>query len=99
MEPIYTDEERRRILREVERTPDREQDGAATWSLSLLRKALRKAPDGLPRVSTFTISAVLHEAGYSWQRDRSWCRTGEVVRRRKGGAVRLVDVDAEAKKS
>src|SRR4051812_46856672 len=38
---------------EAERIPDRARDGTATWSLSLLQKALRQAPDGLPRVSTY----------------------------------------------
>lgn len=98
-QPTYTERERARILQEVERRPDREGDGTATWSLSLLRDALRKAPDGLPEVSTFTIWVVLHEAGYSWQRDRSWCKTGEVIRKRKSGAVRVSDPDGEAKKS
>ncbi len=98
-QPTYTERERQRILQEFERTPDREHDGTATWSLSLLRDALRKAPDGLPAVSSYTIWAVLHEAGYSWQRDRSWCRTGEVIRKRKAGAVRVTDPDGEAKKS
>ena len=98
-QPTYTERERQRILQEFERTPDRERDGTATWSLSLLRDALGKAPDGLPAVSTYTIWSVLHEAGYSWQRDRSWCRTGEVLRKRKAGAVRVTDPDSEAKKS
>lgn len=98
-QPTYTEPERQRILEEFERTPDRERDGTATWSLSLLRDALGKAPDGLPAVSTYTIWSVLHEAGYSWQRDRSWCRTGEVLRKRKAGAVRVTDPDSEAKKS
>lgn len=97
--PIYTEVERRRILQEVERAPDRESDGSATWSLSLLRDTLRKAPDGLPQVSTYTIWSVLHQAGYSWQRGRSWCRTGEVLRKRKSGTVRVQDPDAEVKKS
>lgn len=98
-QPTYTDLERQRILQEFERPPDRECDGTATWSLSLLRDALRKAPDGLSEVSTFTIWAVLHEAGYTWQRDRSWCKTGEVLRKRKSGTVRVSDPDSEAKKS
>lgn len=96
---IYTEPERDRILRELARTPDREADGTATWSLSLLREALRSAPDGLPQVSTYTIWVVLHEAGYTWQKDRSWCRTGEVVRKRKSGTVRVSDPDSAAKKS
>ena len=97
--PTYSDEDRARILAEFERVPDREADGTATWSLSTLRDALRRAPDGLPAVSTYTVWAVLHEAGYSWQRDRTWCRTGEAVRRRKSGVVTVVDPDAGAKKS
>jgi hypothetical protein len=56
--------------------PQREPDGTATWSLSLLQKALRQAPDGLPQVSTFTIWRTLHEAGLSWQKSRTWCETG-----------------------
>jgi len=98
-QPIYTDWERNRILQEFERMPDRERDGTATWSLSLLRGALRKAPDGLPRVSTYTIWAVLHEAGYSWQQDRSWCKTGEALRKRKTGVAKVSDPDGEAKKN
>jgi transposase len=97
--PTYTTEQRDRILAEFERTPDREADGTATWSLTTLRDALRRAPDGLPGISTYTVWVTLHEAGYSWQRDRTWCRTGEVVRKRKGGRVTVVDPDAAAKKS
>ncbi|HEX5505198.1 MAG TPA: helix-turn-helix domain-containing protein, partial [Thermomicrobiales bacterium] len=44
-----------RILREFRRVPERERDGTATWSLATLRRALRRAPDGLPAVSTWTI--------------------------------------------
>src|SRR5215212_1667635 len=43
----YAAEQQRRILAEAERIPDRARDGTATWSLSLLQKALRQAPDGL----------------------------------------------------
>lgn len=97
--PTYTAVERERILAEACRTPDREQDGTATWSLTTLRRALRRAPDGLPRVSTYTIWRVLHEAGLSWQRTRSWCRTGTVQRKRKAGVVEVTDPDATAKKT
>lgn len=95
----YTAHERQRILQELARAPDRQDDGTATWSLSLLRAALHKAPDGLSEVSTYTIWAVLHEAGYSWQRDRSWCRTGDVLRTRKQGPAHVQDPDSEAKKA
>src|SRR5690349_12674820 len=62
----YGPAERERILREFGRTPDRAADGTATWSLTTLQRALRRAPDGLPAVSTWTILAVLWDAGYAW---------------------------------
>jgi transposase len=97
--PVYTAKEHERILTEVRRRPDREKDGTATWSLSTLQRALRRAPDGLPEVSTYTIWKVLKEAGFEWQRTRSWCETGVVERKRKGEVVEVVDPDATAKKS
>lgn len=90
---------RDRILREVARTPTPERDGTATWSLAILRRELRSAPDGLPRVSTYTVWRVLREAGYTFQRTRTWCPTGSAVRRRKRGRVTVTDPDAGAKKS
>lgn len=95
----YDTAARDRILREVARAPTPERDGTATWSLSILRRVLRAAPDGLPRVSSFTIWSVLREAGYSFQRSRTWCPTGRAVRRRKDGRVTVTDPDARAKKS
>ena len=94
----YGATERERILAEVHRAPDREQDGTATWSLTTLQRALRRAEDGLPQISTYTIWCVLHEADLSWQRDRSWCHTGLAKRRRKHGEVEVHDPDATAKK-
>jgi transposase len=95
----YSDEQQRRILAEVERSPDREQDGTALWSLSTLQAALRKAPDGLPQISRYTISTVLHRAGLSWQKNRTWCETGMVTRQRKHERVVVQDRDATPKKS
>ena len=95
----YGVHEQQRILAEWARAPQREQDGSGTWSLSLLQKALRRAPDGLPRVSRFTIARTLHEAGLSWQRSRTWCATGEALRRRKRGLMRVSDPDAAVKQS
>ncbi len=95
----YGEAERARILAEVRRAPDREADGTATWSLSTLRRALHAAPDGLPGVSEYTIWCVLRGAGRRWQRDRSWCETGVVVRQRKAGPVTVVDPDAAPKNS
>jgi len=94
----YGPDQAARILREVRRPPDREADGTATWSLSTLQRALRRVPDGLPTVSTSTIRRVLHEAGFSWQRNRTWCETGVVLRRRKSGVVTIVDPAATAKR-
>jgi transposase len=96
----YTAKERERILKEARRAADRETDGSGTWSLSALRGALRRADDGLPEVSTYTIWKVLREAGFSWQRTRSWCETGRVERKRRksGEVVEVTDPDAEAKK-
>jgi transposase len=98
-EPTYDTAARDRILREAARTPTPEADGTSTWSLTILRRALRSAPDGLPKVSTFTIWQVLHGAGYTFQRTRTWCPTGSAVRKRKAGAVTVTDPDAAAKKS
>jgi transposase len=95
----YGATEQVRILTEFQRTPDREQDRAATWSLTTLQRALRRAPDGLPRVSTFTILQTLYEAGYSYQRSRTWCHTGTARRKRKRGVVTVTDPDATPKKS
>jgi hypothetical protein len=40
--PIYTDDQRARIIAEVQRQPDTKVDQTATWSMMLLRQALRK---------------------------------------------------------
>jgi len=93
----YTEPEAERILTEFRRTPDRERDGTATWSLTTLQRALRRAPDGLPTISTFTIHETLHAAGYTWQQSRTWCATGTALRKRKAGVVTVTDPDAEKK--
>ena len=94
----YGPAERARILQEVRRTPDRERDGTATWSLTTLQWALRRAPDGLPKVSTRVILETLWEAGYRWQRDRTWCHTGEAQRQRRDWTVVTTDPDTAPKK-
>jgi len=95
----YGAAERERILAEMRRSPDPEQDGTKTWSLTTLQRALRQAADGLPQVSTQTIWLVLHEAGWSWQRNRSWCDTAIVKRKRQGETVEVTDPDATPKKT
>ena len=67
--PKYTSEQKARILAEVQRVPDRLEDQTATWSLLLLRDALRKT--ALPHIAKETIRQVLHEHGYSFQRTRT----------------------------
>ena len=91
--------EQRRILAEVARVPERARDGTATWSLTTLRDALRRAEGGLPGISTHTIGRTLHAAGFGWQEGRSWCETGVVLRKRKHeGPVAVTDPDAAAKR-
>jgi Homeodomain-like domain len=97
--PTYDAAARGRILREAARAPTPESDGTATWSLTTLRRVLRAAPDGLPKVSTFTIWQTLRGAGYTFQRTRTWCPTGAAVRKRKAGVVTVTDPDAGPKKS
>jgi len=96
---VYDERARTRILTEARRTPTPEHDGTATWSLSALKKVLRRAPDGFPSVSTYTLWEVLHEAGYSYQQTRTWCPTGTALRKRKAGVATVTDADAEPKKS
>jgi len=97
--PTYGPEATARITAEAARAPTPEADGTATWSLSALQRAIRSAPDGLPKVSTYTIRRVLHESGASYQRTRTWCPTGKALRRRKAGPVVVADPDSDAKKS
>src|SRR3954451_277134 len=95
----YGEVEQRRILAEVARPPDRARDGTATWSLTTLRAALRRAEDGLPGISTYTIGRVVHASGFGWQRSRTWCETGMVVRRRKrDGLATATDPDAASRR-
>ncbi len=95
----YRVAEQQRILAEVARVPDRARDGTATWSLTTLRDALRRADDGLPGISTYTIGRTLHAADFGWQEGRSWCETGAVLRKRKhDGIVAVTDPDASAKR-
>jgi transposase len=96
---IYGDSEKQRIVDELRRKPDRQDDGTAVWSVETLKKALRKADDGLAQVGHRTVWEALHDAGYSWQLNRSWCTTGKVLRKRKDGVVEVTDVDLDAKKN
>jgi len=94
--PTYEAEQRARVVQEVQRPPDRKEDQTATWSLQLLQRALRRAE--LPRIGATTIGRILHEEGYSVQRDRTWCQTGTAYRVRKDGVYRVRDPQAQKKK-
>jgi transposase len=94
--PTYSSADQLRILKEVQREPDRQEDQTATWSLSTLQQSLRKQE--LPRVSQETIRQILHESGYSYQRTRTWCRTGYAERKRKSGTVTVYDEQTPEKK-
>jgi transposase len=91
----YTSAQRGGMLAEVQRVPDRKADGTATWSLSTLERALRKA--ALPQVGATTIRRVLHAAGYAFGKTRTWCPTGTALRKRKAGIVTVHDPAAQEK--
>ncbi len=88
----YTAALRDRILSELQRVPDRQADGTATWSLKTLERALRR--EALPQVSASTIRVVLQEADYRFGKTRTWCPTGTAVRKRAGGLVTVQDPKA-----
>jgi transposase len=93
----YTLDQRKRLIQEFQRIPDREEDQTATWSLMTLRNALRK--QALPGVGVSTVREVLHEAGYRFGKTRTWCPTGTAVRVRKSGTVRVQDPKASEKRA
>ena len=93
----YGTEARARIVAVAQQEPRRRADQTATWSLATLQRRLRR--DGFPRVGATTIRRVLHDAGGSYQRTRTWCPTGTAVRKRKEGVVRVVDPLTEEKKA
>ena len=94
--PTYDAAARARIVATAQRPPDRKGDGTATWSLSTLQRTLRR--EGLPQVGATTIRRVLHDAGSSYQRTRTWCPTGTAQRKRKAGVVQVVDPQTEEKR-
>lgn len=95
----YGPAERARIEQELLRSPDLKADGTATWSLTTLQRSLREAPDGLPEVSTFTILHTIHETGYTWQKNRTWCKTGFTLHKTKDGVEERYDPYTQEKKT
>src|SRR5260370_2171015 len=94
--PTYTSQQRARVLAEVQREPDRKEDQTATWSLMLLRDALRKTE--LPEIAAETIRQMLPAPGYSYQRTRSWVRTGYATRTPNTGPVTTYYPETPGKK-
>ena len=94
--PTYDRAARAQIVATAQRAPDRTADGTATWSLSTLQRALRRA--GLPGVGATTIRRVLRDAGSSYQKTRTWCPTGTAERKHKTGIVTVVDPRTEEKR-
>lgn len=94
--PTYGATARAQIVATAQRPPDRKTDGTATWSLSTLERTVRR--EGLPHVGATTIRRVLHDAGSSYQRTRTWCPTGTAQRKRKAGVVQVVDPQTEEKR-
>lgn len=92
----YGSDEKQKITNIISSPPDRKTNGTATWSLSSLQRHLEKTEMG--HVSTYTLWKILHNAGYSFQKDCSWVKTGIVSRKRGGKFVEVEDVDSEAKK-
>jgi len=98
--PRFTGEVKEAILATFQCVPNPEVDGTTVWSITTLQKALARQTIVL---SGYSLWGLLREAGYTFQKDRSWCHTGEVRRKRirKSGTVveTVVDPDTEAKKS
>jgi transposase len=90
--------ERARIEQELQRSPLLKEDGTATWSLTTLQRSLREAPDGLSQISTFTLLHSIHEAGYTWQQNRTWCKTGTTLHKGKQGVQERQDPYTQEKK-
>jgi len=96
---VYGPDARARVLNFARRTPTPERDGCSAWSLSTLQTALNTQPDGVPGIKITTIRIILRDAGFTWQKNRSWVDTGKVLRKRKAGLVEVSDPDAGAKKT
>lgn len=94
--PTYDAAARATIVATAQRRPDRRQDGTATWSLNTLERTVRR--EGLSQIGATTIRRVLHAAGSSYQRSRTWCPTGTAVRQRKSGPVTVADPQTEQKR-
>lgn len=98
--PRFVGELKQKILARLDKTPVLEVDGVALWSISTLQKALAK--EGIV-LSNYSLWGLLREEGYSFQKDRSWCHTGQAKRPRKRDGKTVIEIvvdpDTEAKKN
>jgi transposase len=94
--PTYTPAQRADVIQTLTHPPEATTDGTKTWSVTTLQRRLRGA--GLSQISRDTIHHTLHAAGYSYQRTRTWCLTGQAKRKRKCGVVTVTDPLATQKR-
>lgn len=94
--PTYLIPQRDQVLHTLAQPPAPTTDGTKTWSLTTLQRHLRRT--GLPQISRDTIHRTLQAAGYSYQRTRTWCPTGQAKRKRKRGVVTVTDPRATEKR-
>lgn len=95
-EILYGAKEKEVILKSFSEKPALKEDGTQHWSLSTFQARLKKTSIG--HVSTYTIWKILHEEGYSFQKNRTWITTGKVKRKRGAEWKECEDPDKEAKK-
>jgi transposase len=96
--PTYGPAARQKIVETLRQPPDRTEDQTATWSLTTLERSLRRNEPDLTNIGATTIARIARQAGFSYQKSRSWCQTGTVKRKRKAGVVTVTDPRTEEKK-
>lgn len=90
---IYGPKEKQQILDLVSQKLE---GGSPHWSLSLIQARLEETPLG--HIGRKTIWKILRDEGYSFQKSRTWVKTGKVMRKRNGKWVEVEDPDKNAKK-
>jgi transposase len=96
--PVYHSVEHQMVIETLKRHPDRQEDLTASWSLSTLERTLRRSEPKLSKIGATTLRRILKQEGFSYQKSRSWCQTGQVKRVRKEGVVAVHDPKTEEKK-
>ena len=83
----------------MQRTPSLEEDGTATWSQMLLQQVLRTAPDGLSRVSTWTIYRCFTRRDTAGSGCGPGVRPGSWSGSVRGKRVEVTDLETNRKKA